>query len=151
MIDRHIEIRADGMYTVQEVYDKPIVQQVVRGWHVLFLDGAAGSKRFGYVHKIDLELREFLVFDVVVYPNAPSPLDAQGELVSFEAVVIAQQGFNWLHDRDVYEGGRKIGKRRIATIIQGSESDADVGWFARRGKAGCVYVDRQGDRWQLRL
>jgi hypothetical protein len=132
------------------VWDKPIVRQVVRGWHVLFLDGAAGNKRFGYVHQIDLDQRQFVVFDIVVYPNAPSPLDAQGEIIAFGAVVIASQGFNWLHDRDIYEGKRKVGKRRIATIIQGSERDAYAGWIDR--KSGRAYVDKQQeDRWSIRL
>jgi hypothetical protein len=147
MMDRRVEIRNEGMFTIQEVDDKPIVQQVARGWHVLFTD-SVGNKRFGYVLKIDLEKRQFHVLDAIMYPNAPSPLGAESEIVSFEAVIIAQQGFNWLRDVDIYGAGKKIGKRQVAIIIKGYERDAEVGWFVR--KAGRTYVDRQGDRWQLR-
>ncbi len=148
MMDRRVEIRNDGMFTIQDVYDKPIVQQVTHGWHVLFTD-TNGHKRFGYVLHVDVEHRLLSVLDAVAYPNAPSPLGAQGETVPFDSVIIAQQGFNWLYDEAIYKAGRKIGKRRIAIIIKGRERDADVGWLDRRD--GRVYVDKQqGDRWFIR-
>jgi len=147
MMDRRVEIRDSGMFTVQEVGDKPIVQQVTHGWHVLFTD-TNGNKRFGYVLKVDLEQRQLSVLDDIIYPNAPSPIGAQGEMVPFDAVIIAGRGFSWLRDEDIYAARKKVGKRQIAIMIKGCERDADVGWIARR--AGPAYVDRQGDRWQLR-
>jgi hypothetical protein len=147
MMNRHVEIKEEGMFTIQKVDDKLIVQQVARGWHVLFTD-SVGNKRFGYVLKIDPEQRQFHVLDAIMYPNAPSPLGTESEIVSFDAVIIAQQGFNWLRDADIYGAGKKIGKRQVAIIIKGYERDADVGWLVRKG--GRAYVDRQGDRWQLR-
>jgi hypothetical protein len=148
MMDRRVETRDDGMVVIQDVYDgKSIVQKVMCGWFVLFTD-ADGCKRFGYVIQIDLEQRQFIVLDAIAYPNAPSPIGAKGEVVSFAAVIIAQGGFNWLRDEDIYAGGKKLGKRRIAIIIKGYERDADVGWLAR--KSNSVYVDKRDGKWQLR-
>lgn len=147
MMNRWVETKDDGMFVIQEVFDKSIIEKVAHGWHILFTD-TEGNKRFGYVLKVELEQRQLSVLDDISYPNAPSPMGAQGEMIPFDSVIIAGHGFSWLRDQDVYQAGRKIGKRQVAIIIKGHEHDADVGWLDRRG--GRAYVDRQGDRWQLR-
>src|SRR5579859_6458561 len=95
---------------------------------------------YQYVLNVELGQRQFSVLDSVAYPNAPSPIGAQGETVPFDAVIIAGHGFSWLRGEDIYEVGKKIGKRQIAILIKGSERDADVGWLDRRN--GSVYLDR---------
>jgi len=77
-MNRRVEFRADGVFAIREGFEKPIVQQVKHGWHLIFRD-EAGKTRFGFVLKIDLEHHQFLALDSVAYPNAPSPMSAQGK------------------------------------------------------------------------
>jgi hypothetical protein len=147
-MERRIEFRENEVVTIQDVFGKPLIQRITHGWHILFTD-ADGHKRFGYVLKVDLEQRQFFVLDDVVYPNAPSPIGAQGERVPFDAVMIAASGFNWLRDEQIYEAGKRIGKRQVAMLLQGRERDAEVGWLDRR--AGRVYVDRVEGKWRIRI
>lgn len=147
MMQRHVEIRKDGIFSVQDVFDKPIIQKVMCGWHVLFTD-TEGNKRFGYIRTIDMDQHRLTILDAIMYPHGPTPRRAQEEMVPFESVIIASQGFNWLRDQTIYEAGKKVGKRQVAIILQGSECDADVGWIDR--KAGRNYVDRQGNQWHIR-
>ena len=147
---RRLEFRENEVVNIQEVFEgeNPITRRVGHGWHILFTD-ADGRKRFGYVLKVDLEQRQFSVLDDVAYPNAPSPVSAQGEMVPFDAVVIAESGFSWLRDQPVYGAGKSIGKRQVATLLGGRERDAEVGWLDRR--AGRVYVDRVDGKWRIRI
>lgn len=49
-------------------------------------------------------------------------------MATFDVVITAQQGVNWLCDVEIYSAGKKVGKRRVAIIIKGYERDAEVRW-----------------------
>jgi hypothetical protein len=142
-----MEIRTDGLYVVYEILGKRTDYLVSRGWHVLFIDGQ-GIKRLGYIQRIDLESRQLLVLDDVQYPDAPSPIGAQGELVAFEAVLHAADGYMGAGKPDVYEAKRKIGKRDVHVLWRADVKIGDIGWIARR--EGRAYVDLVAGKWQLR-
>src|SRR5689334_14658808 len=134
MMNRRLEIRGGKLFTVQPIDETTLEHEVARGWYTLFTD-ASGVKRFGYILSIDHEQQQVVVLDAVRYPNAPGPIGVQGEPVPFAALIIASTGFNWLRQEQV----RKLGRRDIAFILQGSERDATVGWVRQRG-GRCAYV-----------
>jgi hypothetical protein len=70
-----IEVKEDGIFTILDIFGKPLVRMVERGWHVLFADDQ-GMRHFGFVCRLDLEQRQLQVLDDIVYPDAPLPLSA---------------------------------------------------------------------------
>lgn len=140
-----IDMREDGVYTLQNVFDEKIIERkVTRNDRVLYRD-ADHVQRFGYVLRSDEQQQQYVVQENVLYPNAPN-LQAPEEIVPWSSVLAAASGYACERSVVYNPAGRKMGgSRNIRLIWEGS----DVG-FIERQQANRLYVVRQNGRWTVR-
>jgi hypothetical protein len=142
MTDR-IEARADGLYTIRDVFGKPLEQQVQRGWFVLFTD-SDGIKRLAFVCRVHTLLQQLQVMDATVYPNAPAPMDEPSETVTWNQVLEANGGF-YRPRRDVWTSEKKHGFREVWVLHESSGTGFIVTKVGPRR-----YVDLLNGKWIVR-
>jgi hypothetical protein len=140
-----IEMREDGVYTLQNVFDEKIIERkVTRNDRVLYRD-ADHVQHFGCVLRSDEQQQQYVVQENVFYPNAPS-LQAPEEIVPWSSVLAAAGGYACERSVVYDPTGRKMGgSRNIRMIWEGS----DVG-FIERQQASRLYVVCQNGRWTVR-
>lgn len=137
-----LEIKEDGLYRVQDVFDgKQHISKVARDWHVLFIDDAK-QKRLGYVLKVDELLLQLHVVDEVVHRN-PHSFDVEPEIIDFSRVLEASNGY--LRPKyEVYTERRK--SRREVWVL---EYTSHTGHIATTSGIR-MYVERVDGQWRVR-
>lgn len=130
-----LDIRADGLYSIRDVFGKPLERKVERGWHVLFTD-ETGMKRLGFVCSIDPGTQRIALMDDVVYPHAPSPIGEPQEVISWSQVLEAGSGF--YRPRRIVYTDRKHATRQVWVL---NESESTVGFVVSKQHGIRFYVD----------
>jgi hypothetical protein len=139
-----IEMREDGVYTLQHVFDEKIIERKVTHNDRVLYCAADHVQHFGCVLRSDQQ-QQYVVQENVLYPNAPS-LQAPEEIVPWSSVLAAAGGYACERSPVYDPAGRKMGgSRNIRMIWEGS----DVG-FIERQQASRLYVVRQNGRWTVR-
>ena len=140
-----LEIREDGLYRVQTVFDQFHVSKVFPGWHVLFLD-EKGMKRMGYVRKVDNDLLVLHIMDSIVLDRSSAWHQTPSEPVPMSRVLKAEFGYS-RPKGVIYEGKKKVGIREVFMIGE----DSTVGFIMRKqSEHGQVYVDKRDGNWYIR-
>lgn len=141
MSTARLEVHEDGLYRIQDVFEKTHESRVSPDWHVLFIDDAK-QMRLGYVLHVDALHQELQVVDEVVHRN-PHSFDVEPEIIDFIRVLEASNGYI-RPKRDVYTERRKS-CREVWMLEESSTTGFIVTTSGIR-----LYVERMQDQWRVR-